>query len=236
MFRADLDGKKLTFEMTGLKGSNFVMRDRQTGSRWQQATGEAFEGPLKGKRLALVPFLLTTWKEWRTQHPQTVALVPEADLKPEYQRMGQMIASFPFRRPMQGSLRDDSRLPAMERVIGLEVGNSYKAYRKSDLKKQSVVNDQVGATAVLIVHSPISDTVTAFLRRLKGRVLTFRAKSSNSPQLVDVETGSRWSYYGECVEGKLKGSHLETVIPLPSFWFSWAEFFPQTEIYKGSGD
>ena len=41
------------------------MLDRETGSRWQQATGECFEGPLQGKRLTLVPFLLTTRGEWR---------------------------------------------------------------------------------------------------------------------------------------------------------------------------
>jgi len=45
-------------------GMNFTFADRETGTRWQQETGEAFEGPLKGSRLEIYPFLITTWKEW----------------------------------------------------------------------------------------------------------------------------------------------------------------------------
>ena len=37
------------------------MADSETGSHWQQIGGECFEGPLKGKRLTMVPFLFTTW-------------------------------------------------------------------------------------------------------------------------------------------------------------------------------
>jgi hypothetical protein len=75
VFRANIDGKTLTVDLEGLQGLNFVMRDRQTGSLWQQATGVAFEGPLKGKRLTLIDFLLTTWGEWRQLHPDTLALL-----------------------------------------------------------------------------------------------------------------------------------------------------------------
>ncbi|MBI3047498.1 MAG: DUF3179 domain-containing protein [Acidobacteria bacterium] len=81
MFRAEIDGRTLDFDTgsgLGLRGMNFMMRDRETGSTWQQATGEAFDGPLKGKRLTIAPFELTTWEAWRARHPDTLALVPEA--------------------------------------------------------------------------------------------------------------------------------------------------------------
>lgn len=61
VLRATVGGKALVFDMAGLIGGNEVFRDRQTGSRWQQSTHEAISGPLKGTRLAIYPFLLTTW-------------------------------------------------------------------------------------------------------------------------------------------------------------------------------
>lgn len=226
-----MDGKKLTFDLAGLIGSNFVMRDRETGSRWQQATGECFEGSLKGKRLAMVPFLLTSWQEWRSQHPATLVLVPEPDLTLQYQRMGQMIASFPMRGPARGVIREDTRLPATERVIGLEAGGGHKAYREADLKGLGLVNDRAGSLPVALVYSPAAGMFTAFVRMFGSRELHFRRVSSDPVILEDAETNSRWNAYGECFNGELKGTKLEAVTPLPSFWFSWAEFFPQTEIF-----
>lgn len=87
VFRAEIDGKSLTADLAGLRGLNWVMRDRQTGSLWQQATGLAFDGPMKGKRLQLVDFLLTTWGEWRKVHPDTLALMPDPTHAEGYKQM-----------------------------------------------------------------------------------------------------------------------------------------------------
>jgi hypothetical protein len=56
--------------------ANEVHKDVETGSRWQQSTGEAISGPLKGSKLELYPFVLTTWKEWRTRDPGTQLMKP----------------------------------------------------------------------------------------------------------------------------------------------------------------
>ena len=56
----------------GVVGGNEVFKDRETGSRWQQSSLEAISGPLKGERLELYPFLLTSWEEWRRLHPDTL--------------------------------------------------------------------------------------------------------------------------------------------------------------------
>lgn len=238
MFRDDVDGKTLTFDRAGLKGSNFFMRDRETGSDWQQLTGECFEGPLKGKRLAKVPFLLTTWGEWRAQHPETLALVPEPAYRDRYQIMAQRIASLPYgssRSPERGSIRQDPRLPAYTQVAGIEVLDAQKAYPLALLRKQTVLNDKVGLMPIVLVYSAASDTTTAFSRVLRGRTLTFHAAKPGSPGaaelLVDNETGSKWTAYGECTAGKLKGQKLDPIIPLLTFWFSWAEFFPEAQVY-----
>lgn len=238
MFRADVEGQALRFDLVGLNGMNFMMRDRQTGSRWQQATGEAFEGSLKGQRLQLYPFLITTWKEWRAHHPETLALVPEPQLAAEYERMGQMMERMNLGGgpPLRGVLREDPRLPPREQVMGLETGGAQKAYPLATLRKQGAVSDQVGTEPVLVVYDQRTDTTTAFSRRLEGRVLSFKLLESAPGQMLESETGSVFNNYGECTRGPLRGKKLAPLTPLPSFWFSWAEFFPQTALYSGGSD
>lgn len=232
-----MDGKTLNCDLNGLIGSNFVMRDRETGSDWQQATGEAFAGPMKGKRLTMVPFLLTTWGEWRAHHSETLALLPEPRYESQYRLMAQRVANLlGSSKPGRGTIRDDPRLPPHEQVLGMEVGGGHKAYPLAALRKLTVVNDKIGSTPVLLVHVAATDTTTAFSRLLKGRTLTFHAQKAGTPELVDSETGSQWTPYGECIAGKLKGEKLESITPLPSFWFSWAEFFPGTQVFSAAAN
>src|SRR5688572_10782279 len=75
-FRAELKGRTLHFQYDRMVGANEVQKDRETGSSWQQATGEAIDGPLKGSRLTLYPSVRTTWAEWRRRYPRTLVLEP----------------------------------------------------------------------------------------------------------------------------------------------------------------
>jgi hypothetical protein len=205
---------------------NFTFADRETGTRWQQETGEAFEGALKGRRLEIHPFLITTWKEWRDRHPDTRAMVPVRRT---------ILARRPGRPgpPADRTLRpEDPRLAAYEPVVGLEAGGARRAYPLELLAKERVVNDQLGGEAVLVIFRPESDTVTAFSRQVDGHALTFE-RHAQSDDVVDIETGSRWNPYGECLEGKLRGRRLSVIVRIRQFWWSWAAFFPSTDVYRG---
>lgn len=234
MFRGDVDGKALTFDRVGPRGSNFFMRDRETGSNWQQLTGECFDGPLKGKRLTIVPFLLTTWGGWRLKHPQTLALAPELAYKANYEVMARTSSIFPSQAP-SGLIHEDARLPVREQILGVEIRDAHKAYPMALLRKQTVLNDNVGSMPVLVVYNAPSETTTTFSRLLDGRTLTFRAaKPGTVDTLIDDQTRSKWTAYGECTAGKLKGRKLGTIVPRLSFWYAWAEFHPDTQIYSAA--
>jgi predicted secreted protein len=84
---------------------------------------------------------------------------------------------------------------------------------------------------VLLVHQPKTDTTTAFVAQASGQRLTFAAANADATTLTDKETGSRWSPYGECTAGKLKGSKLEMLVLEPEYWFAWSEFHRETTIY-----
>jgi len=69
-------------------GGNLVMYDKRTRSFWSQAIGEAICGEHAGTRLPIRPSTLTSWGEWRDQHPDTEILLPpphsEVDLSKEW--------------------------------------------------------------------------------------------------------------------------------------------------------
>ena len=231
----------MKFDHAGMFGMNYSISDRETGSRWHQQTGEAFEGKLKGRRLEVYPFVLTSWKSWRTRHPKTLVLLPVPGLTELYAEMWRGVlarAASPGSRtpPADGqTIRPvDTRLPAYTLVVGVETGGARRAYELDMLKTEGVINDQVGAEPALVLYTPESDTVTMFARRVGGRTLTFERRVPSS-DLVDAETGSRWNEYGECVAGSLRGSRLKMFIGEPQYWWAWAGFGGETSLYAGKG-
>ena len=48
MWETTIDGRTLHFHLAGINNQNFIMRDEETGSWWQQVTGEAILGPAEG--------------------------------------------------------------------------------------------------------------------------------------------------------------------------------------------
>lgn len=234
MFRAEAQGKKLHFQTVGVIGANEVFKDRETGSRWQQSTLEAISGPLKGQHLQLVPFLLTSWAEWRRLHPDTLVLKPlpgYSERIPEENRMIRAGLSGRGAAP-DGVLRKDDRLPPKTMVLGLDVKGANKAFPLAALREARVINDRLGGKPILVVHQSGSDTTTAFLALRNAKVLQFSPANRDATELTDNETHSRWDAYGNCISGPLAGTHLDALILEPEYWFAWSEFHPKTAIYS----
>jgi len=234
VFRAELDGRHLHFEYDSMVNANEVHKDVETGSRWQQSTGEAISGPLKGSRLTLYPFVLTTWKAWRTRHSNTTLLQPLPGyaerisvLRP---RQKQSLTSGEGDAPA-GSFSTDTRLRPRQMIAGLAVGSETMAFDVSALRIARVVNERVGGVPVVVVHQPSIDTTTAFEARANGKALQFQPADEDASRLVDVDTHSTWDAYGLCLDGPMKGSQLKALILIPEFWFAWSQFRPGTRVF-----
>jgi len=233
VFRAEARGKALILDNAGVVGGNEVFKDRETGSRWQQSSLEAISGPMQGEHVKLYPFLLTSWQEWRRLHPDTRVLKPlpgYADRIAEKNAMIRQGLSGEGAAPSDVTYRDD-RLKPKTMILGVDVDGASKAFPLEALRRERVVNDRLGGKPILIAHQPASDTTTAFVARAGGRTLTFAAANEGATELTDRETKSRWTAYGECISGPLKGSALEAIILEPEYWFAWSEFHRDTEIY-----
>lgn len=131
MFRAAAKGRALQLDNSGVVEGNEVFKDRETGSRWQQSSLEAISGPLKGEHLELYPFLLTSWREWRRLHPDTVVLKPLPGYAERIAAKNKMIAQG---LSGEGSAPDgvtyhDDRLKPRTMILGLDVHGARRARR-----------------------------------------------------------------------------------------------------------
>ena len=72
VFLRAVEGQALTFEATPQRQDGAALvRDRETLSLWNAATGVAVSGPHEGRRLERVPSFVSFWFAWTDFHPDT---------------------------------------------------------------------------------------------------------------------------------------------------------------------
>jgi hypothetical protein len=246
VFDRRLGDQLLNFGTTGrLRHSDLVMYDRQTESWWQQASGEGIVGQLAGRKLQRVPSTTLAWSSARQLHPRIQVLSRNTGYSRPYGRNPYVGYDNPRGRPLADFFRGkpDPRLPAMERLVAVELGRGW-AVPVATLRRVRVVNAEAGNTPFTVFWTPGAASAldrkeiaegrdvgqsAAFDRRLQGRVLTFRAVRNG---FQDRETGSLWDLAGRAVSGPLRGQRLRAVPHDNPFWFAWITFRPQTEVWR----
>jgi hypothetical protein len=236
VWEATVNGRQLHFHLAGINNQNFIMRDEETGSWWQQVTGEAILGPLKGQRLKSVFHEELTFATWKREKPQGRVLKPDegiaqsGDYAPANweERMTKV-------RVATSQVLDNSLEPRTL-VIGISVNGVSKAYPFDAVLKQSPIMDDLGGLPIFLVVGEDKRSVRAFDRTIDGRKLEFFVKPESSPLvLVDAQTGSEWDFTGKAVSGSLSGRLLKKVAILNDYWFDWKTYNPKTVIYDLGG-
>ncbi len=227
MYSRNINGNVLDFGVSGKLIMNvLVMYDRQTDSLWSQLLGEAVEGELKGEALEYLPSWQTTWEDWKTRHPETLALVKGySGLRDPY--FGYYASN---QAGVIGEASRDQRLPTKEFIVGVAIDDEAVAYAFSTLNDEPVVNDTVANVPVLVVFDAHNASGVVFERNVEGQVLTF--EQDRGSIVTDTNTGTTWDgLTGEALEGELAGTQLARVRSTLSFWFGWKDFYPETRIY-----
>src|SRR3974377_1219256 len=70
----EVNGVRRTFHLAGINNQNFLMRDDETGTYWQQISGRAISGPLAGNALQLVPPDKLTFSLSKSEQPNGLVL------------------------------------------------------------------------------------------------------------------------------------------------------------------
>ncbi|UGY94613.1 DUF3179 domain-containing (seleno)protein [Streptomyces gobiensis] len=157
-FTGPPDGSALTFGTTGnLVNSNLVMYDRQTDSTWPQITGTAITGKRKGQRLATTPLLWTTWKAWRSAHPDTQVLSTDTGHLRDYgsdpygsytRNSGYYTEGGPIFPVLERDKRE--RFADKDVVIAIRAGKRQLALPKARLKQDGTVRAKAGGVPVTV--------------------------------------------------------------------------------------
>jgi hypothetical protein len=139
-----------------------VIRDWQTYSVWQHATGEAIAGPLKGKKLELIGGSLVRWAAWQAENPDGILATEPDPPAPSFMDVDRMVRLFKITERAAGPglvAAGDDRLPLHEMVIGLENKGAARAYPLAVLRELGMVNDELGGDPVLVQYRAEGDNV-----------------------------------------------------------------------------
>jgi Protein of unknown function (DUF3179) len=256
-----VNGRVLHFYLAGINNQNFLMRDKETGTWWQQITGKAIYGPLKGGSLELVLSDELTFGEWKSELSEKVsdgkvlAEVPkyvkeyDSNWEPETAKYP-VVISFP-----------GTELKSRDVVVGLEIDGASRAYPWDKLVKQSPVVDHVHATPLLVAVGRDGKSFRVFISRIDGKDAEFFLKGETETEtpaakpdkpagtkvatpaqatpatakpwiLLDTTTASEWNFQGCAVSGPSQGKCLDRVPALKDYWFDWRNYHPDTTIYK----
>ena len=245
-FSRTVEGEIYDFGTTGrLRFSNLIMYDRQTETWWQQAEGKAIIGTLTGTQLEFLPSAIISWDDFKKKYPDGLVLSKQTGFIRSYGRNPYVgyddVNNPPF---LYQGPETPGRLPPVARVLAIEIGTESVAYPYELLSQEFAVNDIVAGEEIAVFWSPgtasaldaalIADgndvgTAVSYRRRLNDSVLTFFYDGKN---IIDNETGSTWDILGNAISGELTGNHLEPVISVNHFWFSWVAFRPETRVYQ----
>ena len=231
MWETTVDGRVLHFHLAGINNQNFVMRDEETGSWWQQVSGKAIQGPLKGRQLKEVFHDEISFAIWKHEKPQGRVLKPDERIAAANKYEPADWETYVGRMRVVEGTDVDKRLAPRTLVMGIRVGGKSIAYPLSALQKQSPIMDTAGSVPIMLVLGEDKRSVRAFERLVDGRRLEFFQKTEASLQLVDRETGSTWNFEGKAIAGPLAGRELKKVSVLEDYWFDWRIYHPETSIY-----
>jgi len=218
----------LVFHLAGINNQNFLMRDEQTGSYWQQISGRAISGPMRGRTLPFIHSDEISFKLWRTEQPGGRVLAPVAKFAGEYETKDwdkkmakeRVVIQFP-----------KSGLPMREQVFGISTESASRAFPVKKVLAARLVMDRVGSEGVILVTAEDNLSVRAFQNPAPARDF-YRTENAAGFLFTDAQSGSKWSFQGCAIDGPAKGECLQPVRMIKDYWFDWKNYHPATTIFR----
>ncbi|RMH61653.1 MAG: DUF3179 domain-containing protein [Calditrichaeota bacterium] len=235
-----IDGQAIatTFGVSGLLyNSNLILYDRATDSYWSQMRNQCVSGKLIGQKPVNIPLVELPFATARALYPRARVLSNQTGV----------YGSSRYNTYPYGDYRtnndfllfdvkhDDNRLPRKERVLGVTVNGASKAYRFSTFTLGTqIARDSVGGTPIIIIGDFRRRFMVA-LERHRGIVPVEGLQVYDDPahpEAVMKDTDGRlYDLFGQVIFGPDTGSALNPLESYIAFWFAWAAFHPETDLY-----
>jgi hypothetical protein len=216
-----------SFRLVGMDHFNAMFEDMTTKSWWQQATGVAVAGPLKGEALKEIPTRQVALDVWLREYPQSGIMEPDTFFKKQYNHL----AGYD-KGTINNSLekRDSLSWKPKSWIVGVVHDQASKAYDWNMLTEKRVIQDSIEGIPIVVALE--NDTVSfhVFSRLVDSTVLDLQRMQGDT-LLSDRNTGSSWNMDGLCIKGSMKDKRLAAVQAYNEFWHSWQTFHPGTKRY-----
>ena len=241
---ANAYGEQFELGVSGLLyNTNLIMFDRRDrDTLYPQMYFTGISGPRKTESLRLLPIVETTWRMWKQLYPNSTVISQGTYNQSQYvqypyfnYRTDNEFFLFPVSPSLSLNSNSYSTLfDAKDRVLGLRIDGSAKAYPFVSMGEQAVINDDVDGYEVLILWSKDGQLAIPYERTVDGQLLSFDMfDDSVTPFTIqDRETGTIWNVIGEAISGELQGATLRQIPAHNSMWFAWVTFWRETEVWS----
>jgi hypothetical protein len=148
------------FGVVGIANGLSIMADKETHTLWDHISGEAFEGPLKGKFLETWPVFITNMDSEASNHPDTQLF--SSNFRSPLMWMISLFTGLMgiykggfippnFYRSMSKPI--DPRLPKLTQGLGVIVGKRAKYYPMDQILRGESITDNWGRRIMTIDRS-----------------------------------------------------------------------------------
>lgn len=211
-----VEGKKAQFRLVGMDHFNAMMEDASTKSWWQQATGEAVTGPLKGKQLPEIYSTQTSLAAWIKLYPHTLIMQPNPEFKDNYDT-SLKYESGQSRKDLTGSNPNSGADKSW--VVGLKRDGKTKYIDWNELNRKRIVQVQLNQSKVFVVL--LNDNKSFFAYENP-----FGAVPKLIHNTLEIEADKRYTYQlnGQGISGS---QNLKPVKAYQEFLHSWKHFSQQ---------
>jgi hypothetical protein len=216
VFSPTVNGRPEIFRLVGMDHYNAMFEDATTGSWWRQANGEAIVGPKTGTFLREIPSVQVTLREWLALHPASLVMQADSTFKGEYAK-DYAFENGTSRKKLTGT--DTVSWHDKAWVVGLTVNRVSKAFDWNRLRRERVVNDEVGGHPIVLALAADTASFFAFERPDSSTHFALRGDSLVAPGRAYALTG------------RGKSDALRPLFASQEFWHSWREFHPGTKTY-----
>jgi hypothetical protein len=217
--------KPRELDIVSMPANALLLYNSRIGQFINAFTGTTLSGERPDGFTTAVETHKTTWREWRTQYPETKVLA--APMASASERVN---ARFPS-RPVELELPADAKVTvlAAHHPVALQAN-------RFELSGEPL-NVTAGGTNLLLFRDRGTNKLKAYDRAVRGDLFPkFTRKSlGKRPEVAfaDADTGSLWTADGRCVDGFAKGEQLKPVtIEEDVLYATMKSFTPTLEVLK----
>lgn len=217
VFSPILDGRANEFRLVGMDHFNAMFEDSETGSWWQQATGEAITGELKGTKLDEIESIQLTAGAFFKAYPNGKIMAPDPNFLAKYDSLGKF-----EKGKSESKLTGTDPFSWNEKswVIGVNLANGAKAYDWNALKDSGSIRDQVGDQGVILLLNNDTQSFVVFEIPSDSKAHRWRGDT------LYLDSAA-YSFTGKSLNQSQPD--LKRLKAYQEFWHSWRTFRPETD-------